>query len=420
MRTSKREKISVDAIIYAFILFLQVPAQYVWVYQSSFSYSLLIAISSVACTAPHFQVKGKISYLSFALFFLLLIFYVTGPVTLIGVLRTMMIYTLLFVDRIFFRKVFHAFTLLFSIMLIPSIIEFILVELCGINIPNKSINSPYESEKFLVYAAYPFHIKEIGGIINLLPRFSSYFDEPGVVGTISGVLLCCQHVNLKRKYNIPILLAGILSFSLFFYLLLVLYFIFFFKSAKIRIILLGMMAGIGLYLYSIDNEIINTYIFDRLVYDEDKGFSGNNRTAAGFDEWFAKYSKTSDAWLGLGRGTKNLYDEGGASYKDRIVEYGYVGFGLYLVLMLSYIFVSYRKNKKNILLALILFLTCVWQRPFIDVHFYMVLFMFILCCIENKSKQKLGRKKHRIHRSHKKKMSMSTSLDMIIENGVCG
>lgn len=76
--------------------------------------------------------------------------------------------------------------------------------------------------------------------------------------------------------------------------------------------------------YYQDNEVINRYIISRMEY-ENGNFSGNNRTHGGMDAWYKTYFENSDDYyFGLGAGASQIYNPGGASYKDIIINCGIV------------------------------------------------------------------------------------------------
>ena len=56
-------------------------------------------------------------------------------------------------------------------------------------------------------------------------RFMGPFDEPGVLGTISALLLSADKLNLNKNSNKIIFFSGLISLSLAFYVLISLYFI---------------------------------------------------------------------------------------------------------------------------------------------------------------------------------------------------
>lgn len=69
-----------------------------------------------------------------------------------------------------------------------------------------------------VYTVYPLLVLDKG--VDIL-RFYGPFNEPGVVGTLGAVLLCTQKFNFKDWRTLIILLAGVLSMSLFFFALVI-------------------------------------------------------------------------------------------------------------------------------------------------------------------------------------------------------
>ncbi|MDE5833987.1 MAG: hypothetical protein K2H26_00545, partial [Ruminococcus sp.] len=95
----------------------------------------------------------------------------------------------------------------------------------GLTIPHSTIApaNPLK-EAFTEYDKYPFLVMcRSYGLYQ--PRFEGYFDEPGIVGTICAVLLTTKKFDLKDKYTWSILFAGLLSLSLFFYVIMLIYII---------------------------------------------------------------------------------------------------------------------------------------------------------------------------------------------------
>lgn len=374
-----------SALIVAVILFLLTPPMFMWdPLKSSYIYRIFLSFILLITIFPHLNFKQKHSKYSIVLYIISIIFYITGDFTFLPLLATCILTLIYFLDRFYVKKIFNAYVLLMSLLLIPSITQFILV-LCGFDFPYVILN-PYIEEKDYVYRAYTFFTTS-SDVFSLFPRFMSYFDEPGALGSICAIILYIRKYNLKDVINIPFLIAGLLSFSLYFYIVTFVFLILYISGFKRIIVLLFLLISL-ISLSNLENEMLNQYIFDRIEYDEIEGISGNNRTVSGFDEWFDKYKKTGDAVLGYGRGSKQLYNHGGASYKDRIVEYGYLGFGLYLIMMVLTGYSIYRKNLKTFMLYLFLYLSMLWQRPFIIDFAYMMLFLFITFLMEdNTNKQ---------------------------------
>lgn len=369
----------ISAMVVAVILFLMTPPMFMWdILKASYIYRIFLSIILFFTLLPHLNIKQKHSQYSVVLYLISIVFYITGDFTFFSLLVTLLLTTVYFVDRAYLKLVFNAYVFLLSLAFIPSIIQYILV-LCGYNF-QYVVLEPYIEGKDCRYLAYSFFTAT--DVFTIFPRFMSYFDEPGVVGSICAIILYIRRYNLRNVINIPILISGILSFSLYFYIT-TFVFIFLYISGVKRIIVSVILVFALISLSNLENDILNQYIFDRIEYDDAGGIAGNNRTTGNFDEWFKQYSKTGDAFLGYGRGAKNLYNPGGASYKDRIVEYGYIGFGIYLLMMILTGYTVYRRHSKSFLLFLFLYFSMLWQRPFIIDFAYVMLFLFITFLMED-------------------------------------
>jgi hypothetical protein len=196
----------------------------------------------------------------------------------------------------------------------------------------------------------------------ILPRFYGFYDEPGVVGTIAAVLLCSDGFNLQKWYNIPIFIAGVLSFSLFFNIVMLFYGLAYLRMRQ-RILFITIL--VGLFTLS-DNEVLDTYIFSRFNIENNE-LVGDNRTGENFEVWYNESFRKTDAyWWGIGTNTENV---GGASYKDIIVKYGIVFFAAYYIL---FIFLLYNKMGINqrFVLSVFILIAVLYQRPFIVSHIY--------------------------------------------------
>lgn len=289
-----------------------------------------------------------------------------STLNLFGCLSIILIPFFFYLNKKFVLRVFNLYSLIFSITLIPSIFVYLLL-LLGINIPNEII-SPLNPLKNDTYLQYPFLITIQSPLYGILPRFFAYYDEPGVVGTIATVLLIVRKFKIKNLVNIPIIIAGLLSLSLFFYLVLMCFLMINLKL-KYNLIILVIVSTVIIFLY--DNPILNTFLFNRFSFDE-KHFIVDNRTNSSFDNWYEDFKCSSDYYWGLGGGSSAIYNRGGASYKNLIVDYGFFFFFFYL---LSFIILAVKRIGTNLNLFnyLILFFGVIYQRPFITNWLYVFL-----------------------------------------------
>ena len=101
-------------------------------------------------------------------------------------------------------------------------------------------------------------------------RLCGICNEPGLFGTISALVLCANGLNLKDKKNIIIFIAGILSFSVaFFIIIFAYYFIKNINKVQNIFILLFIILFFGFVAPNIktNNNSIN-YIMKRLSISE--------------------------------------------------------------------------------------------------------------------------------------------------------
>ena len=182
----------------------------------------------------------------------------------------------------------------------------------------------------------------------ILPRFSSFFLEPGQLATPCVFLFYLNGAKLNWR-NLPFLTAIILSFSLIGLVLLTGCFIarkiieggrfLFFQLFVSLIVLVGVLFYFSQF---VDEENpVNMFVTSRLEYDEDKGFAGNNRTSGFFDRKFESIMQSSDKYMGVHRQIKegNDWTYNCSGYKKFIIHHGLVGFAiimLFVFLLLLY------------------------------------------------------------------------------------
>ena len=343
----------------ALLLFLQIPPFYIWG-------SKIVVLTVFFCailflTEFEFKKKALACFIS-----LVLLYFYCGyknEYNIIGLAFLFCIPLLFSAKEKLVMNGLEKFVLIYSVALIPSLIVYLLVNVFGITIPFLVIE-PLNALKSYQYFQYPFLVQE-DGLFLILPRFHAYFDEPGVVGTISGLLLALDKFNMKKWVNIPILISGIISFSFVFYCILLVVGFIFLKN-KYRIIFVIFLFIILRLFEGIDE--FDQYIYSRFLF-EDGELIGDNRTIAEFDIWYNNFKETNDYYWGMGQNSSLKYNFGGASYKDLIVDFGIIFFILYCMFFVVLGIVNLG-IKKNLLLALFLFVAVIYQRPFITNFFY--------------------------------------------------
>jgi len=133
-------------------------------------------------------------------------------------------------------KTYRLFYNLFVISLIIPIIIYVLLQF-GIPVPYMELQSPESIKEYygIYYKIYPFASQwdHMNSSSYYGLRMCGIYNEPGVIGTFSALLLGIEKYKMKGDWKNKILfLAGILSFSLAFYALTVIFFLCQFISLK--------------------------------------------------------------------------------------------------------------------------------------------------------------------------------------------
>lgn len=218
------------------------------------------------------------------------------------------------------------------------------------------------------YKDYVFFIQAVQNV-DLFPRFRSIFDEAGVVGTFSFLLLTGNKYRLTNWKLVVVFIGGLLSFSFFFYAgSLIVFFLFNLNNRKI--LLAGIAFIIGIFFTLQNNEVFATLILDRFVVT-DNGIAGDNRTTENWSVHFKEFSKTSDFYTGRGFGSYDLKKYPGvASYQTFIYDYGWIA----AVITLLYFFFLLRReiNLRDSCIVLVALMLAFYQRPWVFDYFYTI------------------------------------------------
>lgn len=286
------------------------------------------------------------------------------------------------------REIFERFVTLFIISLVPGAIYYAL-ELLGISLSIGKILSPNQinyglsTESNGLTGYYKLYI---GAVLRVSSntRFSGIYDEAGLVGTASALLLTARKFDLKHdKKSRWLLFFSILSLSFAGYLLIVMYlFLNWLNKGKWKLCI-GIVAGvIGFNLLvnsNTDNFFING-LQQRFEMTETGVAVVNNRETSKFEIGYREFENASlkTKLFGFGRGaaSQNKYINGSSSYKMTIYDYGYIGFGLMILLILYfYKGISIRNWRKywTQTVLLLLFLVSIYQRPAVFYAFYFII-----------------------------------------------
>lgn len=208
---------------------------------------------------------------------------------------------------------------------------FYLLYVSGFPLP--SVNAQFQ-DGYYTFSNYFFFLIDDRSIMKIIPRFQSVFLEPGHLGTATVLLLMTQCGRWKRWYNVILLVATLMSFSLAAYVLLV--FIIFlhlwmkrkhFVSKLLMVLALLVGIAVGSFFYNDGDNLLHDLIMIRLEV-EDGEMEGNNRVSDYFAAEYEDFLQSSDVFLGRDM-DKGIF--GNSGYKVYIYENGLVGLLLVII-----------------------------------------------------------------------------------------
>lgn len=252
-----------------------------------------------------------------------------------------------------------------ALLLIPSIGFFVLYI---IGLPLPSVNAVY-GDNLYSFSNYFFFMIDDRSLTILIPRFQSVFLEPGHLGSATTLLLMTQMGNWKRWWNVILIIASVISFSLAAYaILIVLIFLGLWTQRKnifskiiLSTVLLFTVGIIATY-YNGGDNLVNNLILARMEIDERSGeMVGNNRVDENFEREFDKFITTSDAFLGRDM-SKIPHGTGNSGYRVFIYQNGLIGL-LLVVLLYIFSFKGYH-DFRYLVSAIIISLLIFWIRGY--------------------------------------------------------
>lgn len=210
-------------------------------------------------------------------------------------------------------------------------------------------------------------------------RLCGLFDEPGMMGTFLAFTLCAEDLKIKKFQNFILLIAGTLTFSLAFFIILGLYFIIKNIQEPKRWAIILLFALFYVYVLpniSTGNGAIDTVI-SRMVITSN-GFVGDNRTSAVFDRIFEETIDSARIFFGYGNGYAERYgtnaNNGLASIKSFVVNFGIIGtLAMFFPLLIG---CAKKCNSLHMAVYLIINMISLYQRPYL---FQVPYFTMLIC-----------------------------------------
>ena len=256
------------------------------------------------------------------------------------------------------KKVFDLFYKIVQATNVISILMWICYQL-NVNIGFQTV--PYYRDngdfyiKWFWFAIY----RDTPNTVRIMDRLCGIFNEPGALGTLCALLLIVTFRHTKWWEKALLFITGMLTYSVAFLMLV-------FGYIAVRMLCKGgkywlLLLALGLFFLAIPkidwgNDALNA-VAARLEITE-SGLAGSNRTSDEFDENYQKMKEQGTIYFGYG---PDVSIGGGSSYKQYIVHFGYVGFGLILLEWLWMAYLKMRTQEDWILL--LIFMVSSYQRP---------------------------------------------------------
>lgn len=226
-------------------------------------------------------------------------------------------------------------------------------------------------------------------------RLCGLFNEPGYLGTFVALFLIADNLNFKKIGNIILTIAGCLTFSLAFFIVIIFALLVKgLKSGKTAILIGLVIIAVAVLLPTLVkmNEGVE-HLVERFTF-EDGVWMGDNRSDSVVDSAFEQLFKSgSDLFWGRGAGYTNYIEKAGtSSYKGIILDYGLGGviiiWGLLFVSAMS--FIKQLKNRMYEYFFLLCFFMGIYHRPYvIAINYLLVLFGGILYLEESLNSKEL-------------------------------
>lgn len=385
----KRRSFPIFEMFIAILFFVMLHPSFTWGIDVTYIQYFLL---SLMFFMTDWKRQGNIGLMVFFAMVMMII-PITHGTNINGFISYVLLTFVLFTKRQFALQTFYLFKKILVIVTFVSILTWLLVVIVKIDIPH-TIVKPLNDLKSYTYSSYPFLIVPNGGIsITSFIRFHCVFDEPGAVGTYSLLMLYLGNFNMKKFDNIVFMVAGIISFSLFFYASVLVFMLpKVFVVDSLKKYRYWAIAGVTLFFFSIMTiPVLNEMVGARLQYDTDRQtIVGNNRSDVALDNYVESIKGTDVYYWGDNNEVNDEFANY-ASFNNAILRFGMVFIVLYYVF-----FFFYAKNRLGhniievLLFVLLLFLT-LYQRPGYVNPAYLFMFASILLVREKDKEVKVNK-----------------------------
>lgn len=361
-----------EALLLAFFIFCACKPYFMWTI--NYIVPLLMNILSIFILFRHTDIKGKNSGLFVFWSGGLLFFSIINLNLDLGrIIILLYVIPVLFVKKVFLKKIYYYLIRIFAVILSLSLLSWFGSKFGFVS--STSVIPPLNPLMEYDYQVYPFFVVPMSFQEAFISRFHGLFDEPGVVGTYCMMFLYIEEFNIKKWYNIPLLAAGICSFSIAFIIGSIVCGFFVLMSRKVKYSIYVLFLLIGFVIVTRDIPIFQDLIYARLEWNKDTGnIAGENRSKNNEDVYLNSIRGTSEYFFGVQDQTKLQQFEGSWGYRTIILRNGLV-FLLFYIFTFAFLALSHRIRTIDFLKFLALLLMVIYQRP--DLYDLAKLLLFV-------------------------------------------
>lgn len=208
-------------------------------------------------------------------------------------------------------------------------------------------------------------------------RLCGIFNESGEFGVFLGLLLCIDRVNLKKRENLVLLVAGCMTLSLAFFVILALY-VMYANRHSLKIVTL---VGSGLlFLLCVPGHVMTGVAsIDALLVRISRSLSGSvgaGRISMQVNDFLKNRFFREGKWL-YGYGTAyvaNRISGGGSSLLITVIEQGVLGTALLYGFPLLIMICKHKRYSEAIVYILLNYVSF-YQRPYLyNIAYFIMLF----------------------------------------------
>lgn len=359
--SQNRRKTGFVTWIAAFWLYLLLFPFFVWQIEPYATWVIMLPLFILFLL---FQSKPIDTSSFFPFFTICILGAICGGSNIVGIIMMCTIPFIFSTDKFFLIEVYKKYRIIFVVLISLSLVSYALIQL-GMSLPYFVSPPPPRNTIDFNYYIYPFYAcpsvsdwRALG-----IERFTGLFDEAGTVGTVSLLLLFIEKCNLKRIGNIILLVAGILSFSLFFYGALFILLTYKMLTGHVKFwvkVLYGFLLAASLYVIA-TNEITNEMIWKRAQWDSaEGGLVGDDRSEYELSQYVKNIKGTSKYYFGAPEMASKFSES--ASIEKAIVSHGFITVVLFFIFWTLYS-LKYLRFSREWFLFLIIFFATMYNRP---------------------------------------------------------